>query len=167
VTIPSSQSEWRSWLASSSPPLALQIKTWLILAQAAGNKIKEWDRCQLQEGGITVLIRDHTNGVTGQCFVIATVCVEHEARRKGIFKSILNECIQANPWPRLIIEDIENPLLLKFINSIGGKEFNKQYPNTREIYSESIKYFDARPLQPYASYLGASASGASQVSRAK
>lgn len=147
--VPGSQSEWRSWIEEARPSLAEQMGVWLALP---GSSYLH-KQCELSEGGASVLLRNSTNGVEGFCLVIATVRLEPEAHRKGWFKALLHLCLTINPWPRLIIEDVENPHLREFLERIGGVRLSDFYPSTFEIPRSSILLLGGESLLPYTSYV--------------
>ena len=157
---PQSQSEWRGWLASEKPCLTQQLELWLMLAQSPNGQSGQWANCELREKGATVLVRSGTNCVHGSCLVVATVQIEPEAQRKGLFKAFLASCWQLNPWHRLVIEDVANPNLRSFLLRAGAYVFCDFYPTTFEVPRASLAQFSAGPLLPYSSYVACRESSA-------
>lgn len=160
---PQSQLEWRGWLASAKPCLTQQLELWLRLAQSPSGRTSQWTSCELREEGVTVLVRSATNCVQGSCLALATIQVEPEAQGKGLFKALLATCWQLNPWPHLVVEDVENPNLRSFLVRIGACVFCDFYPTTFDIPRACLAHFPAGPLLPYSSYAAQLASGAQQV----
>lgn len=145
--IPKSQEEWRQWIVADKPSLTRQLAVWLYHAQSLQGLPSEWDRCELRAEGVAILLRNSTNDVLERCFVIATVQIELEAQRKGLFKAFLKECWRVNPWHRLVIEDVSNPHLTGFLQKINASKLSDFYPTTFEVHRTLLSRFSCEPLK--------------------
>ena len=147
------QLDWLKWLADERPTIQTQFEKWLILAQSATVNTTIWDRCQLSESGITVLLRDRTNCINESCLTIASVQLPDHMQRKGWFKSFLTLCCIKNPWTQIVIEDVNNQHLRGFLERINCVTLNKHFKTTYIVNKNALFAMKATPLRSAASYL--------------
>jgi hypothetical protein len=146
------QMHWREWQSSAEHSLATQIARWLEIVHSGEEYGKFLTSCDMREEGIQLLLRSTTNCVLGPCMTVATIQIEAEAQRAGLFKDLLAYLWKVNPWPMLVMEDVENPNLRAFLQRIGAKVLNESYKTTYVVPRESIARFAAGFLRPYSAY---------------
>jgi hypothetical protein len=146
------QMRWRMWRTSGSHTLRAQISRWLEIVQSGDEDARYLGSCDMQEEGVQVLLRFGTNCVQGRCMTVATVRIDSEAQRAGLFKDLLAHLWTANPWPILVVEDVDNPNLKAFLERIGAHVLNDRYKTTYVVPRESVSRFSFGPLRPYSTY---------------
>ncbi|MFG6429113.1 hypothetical protein [Roseateles sp. LYH14W] len=144
--------QWREWRTSTTHTLAAQISRWLEIVQSGGEQARYLSSCDMHEEWVRLLLRSGTNGVQGPCMTVATVQIEPEAQRAGLFKDLLAHLWKVNPWPMLVVEDVTNPSLQAFLERIGAQVLSERYATTYAVPSDSIYRFSARHLLPYSAY---------------
>lgn len=148
--------DWRLWLATDRPTIHCQLLTWLAIAKSPAPNLAEWHSCEMHEDEIAVLVRDRTNGVTGRCLTVATVRLPEHMQSRGWFKSFLTDCCEQNPWPSLVIEDVENARLRGFLERLNCEVLNDFYRTTYVVNRAAVLELNAGPLLPsrhYGEYL--------------
>lgn len=152
TTIQTSE-DWRHWLARDHPTIRDQLHEWLALNQESRLGQDTFDNCEIRESEIAVLLRSRTNCVADKCFVIAAIRLPEQVQHKGWFKSFLTECCKVNPWSKLIIEDVDNPNLRNFLESLNSVVLNDFFKTTYVVPKANVLRLNAEPLLPYKEYL--------------
>jgi hypothetical protein len=144
--------EWTQWIASAQPTLPEQIDRWLKLLSSGDASTKHWATCQMENDGVVVLLRNQTNCVAGYCMTLATIRIEPDTQRKGLFKALLAHLWSVNPWPTLVVEDVGNAHLVAFLQRIGAQVLNASYKTTYVVPRESLSCFAVGPLLSPSAY---------------
>ncbi len=145
--------DWRIWQETAHPTIHNQLHVWLNLAKLSGPTLPTWRTCEMRERDIGVLVRDRTNGIPERCLAIATVQLPQQIQHNGWFKSFLTECVKANPWASLVIEDVENQHLRGFLQKLNCAVLSEFHTSSYVVNSATVLKLEAGPLLPYECYL--------------
>jgi len=149
-----SKEDWLKWILDKRPSIQTQLNAWLRLVQTLEpGRQNNWSSHQLNEEDAAVLMRNGTNDVSGRCLVIASVRLPPPFQRRGWFKAFLSECCRENPWPQLVIEDVENPHLRGFLERLNCRVLNSRYSTTYVVNQQEVLALGTPSLQPLASYV--------------
>lgn len=142
--------EYKRWLLNERPTIETQLQRWIDEAVTLEKGTRDYiSGVQLEEDGIRIVLRQHTNRYPGECLSIAAVDLPESLQNRGWFKSFLVLCCQRNPWQDVILEDVKNPYLLGFCQRCEFTVLDNFYPDTFIVNQLIILSTPVMPLSSF------------------
>jgi hypothetical protein len=142
--------EYKRWLLNEHPTIEDQLERWICEAVTLEQGAHEYiTGVQLEEDGIRIVLRQHTNRYPGDCLSIHAVDLPQSLQNRGWFKSFLVLCCQLNPWQDVILEDVKNPPLLSFCRRNDFTVLDDFYPDTFIVNQQKILSITVTPLSAF------------------